>query len=54
VIGLSDKLGEHPVTTPVTPLMVGTTMAELAGLDTQTRAELNVLDGGSVIHELIS
>jgi len=54
VIGLSDKLGEHPVTSPVTPLMVGTTMAELAGLDTQTRAELNVLDGGSVIHELIS
>jgi len=54
VIGLSDKLGEHPVTTPVTPLMVGTTMAELAGLDTQTRAELNVLDGGSVIHELVS
>lgn len=53
VVGLSDKLGEHPVTTPVTPLMVGTTMAELAGLDTQTRAELAVLDGGSVIHELV-
>ena len=54
VIGLSDKLGEHPVTTPVTPLMVGTTMVELAGLDTQTRAELNVLEGGTVIHELMS
>ena len=54
VIGQSDKLGEHPVTTPVTPLMVGTTMAELAGLDTQTRAELNVLEGGTVIHELVS
>jgi uncharacterized protein (DUF1501 family) len=54
VIGLSDKLGEHPVTSPVTPLMVGTTMAELAGLDTQARAELSVLDGGTVIHELVS
>ena len=54
VIGQSDKLGEHPITSPITPLMVGTTMAELAGMDTQARAELNVLDGGSVIHELLA
>ena len=33
--------------------MVGTTISELAGLDTQARAELRVLDGGSVIHELV-
>jgi hypothetical protein len=54
LVGQSDKLGEHPVTTPVTPLMVGTTMAELAGMDTQARAEMNVLEGGTIIHELVT
>ena len=53
VIGQSDKLGEHPLTDPVSPLMVGTTIAELAGLDTQARAELRVLDGGRPIEGLI-
>ena len=53
VIGASDRLGEHPVSEPITPLMVGTTIAELAGLDTQARAELRVLDGGHVIEELV-
>jgi uncharacterized protein (DUF1501 family) len=53
VIGQSDRLGEHPLTDPISPKMVGTTIAELAGLDTQTRAELNVLDGGRVIEGLI-
>lgn len=53
VIGSSDKNGEDPATEPVTPLMVGTTIAELAGIDTQARAEMKVLDGGTVIHELV-
>ncbi|MCE9604366.1 MAG: DUF1501 domain-containing protein [Planctomycetia bacterium] len=53
VIGASDKHGEDPATEPVTPLMVGTTIAELAGIDTQARAEMKVLDGGTVIHELL-
>jgi hypothetical protein len=53
VIGTSDRLGEAPRGQPVTPLMVGTTIAELAGLDTQARTELNVLAGGTVIHELL-
>ena len=52
-IGESDKLGEHPISTPITPLMVGTTIAELAGVDAQARAELNVLKGGNVIDELL-
>ena len=52
-IGQSDKLGEHPLTTPITPLMVGTTITELAGLTTQDRAELNVLSGGTVIDEFV-
>lgn len=52
-IGRSDKLAEDPVTSPITPLMIGTTIAELAGLDTQARAEMSVLDGGSTIHELL-
>ena len=33
--------------------MVGATMLELAGMSTQTRNELNVLDGARVIHELL-
>ncbi len=53
VVGESDKLGEHPITTPFTPLMVGTTIAEFTGIDTQARAEMNVLEGGHVIHELV-
>lgn len=53
VIGASDRLGENPVANPITPLMVGTTMAELAGMDTQARAEMAVLDGGSVIQGLV-
>lgn len=53
VIGESDKLAEDPVTPGITPLMVGTTIAELAGLDTQARAEMKVLEGGSAIHELL-
>jgi uncharacterized protein (DUF1501 family) len=52
VPGSSDRRGELPLENPVTPLMVGTTIAELAGLDTQKRAELGVLPGGSVIHGL--
>lgn len=53
VVGASDALGEDPATEPITPLMVGTTIAELAGIDTQARAEMKVLDGGKVIHELV-
>lgn len=53
VIGASDKLGNEPVTEPITPVMVGTTMLELAGVTSVGRAELKVLDGGRVIHELM-
>lgn len=53
VIGESDKLGEHPITDPITPLMAGTTIAELTGVDAQARAEMGVLNGGTVIHELV-
>jgi hypothetical protein len=53
VIGASDRYAEDPVTTAITPRMVGTTITELAGVDTQARAELRVLDGGTVITELL-
>jgi hypothetical protein len=53
VIGMSDARGEHPISDPVTPLMVGTTIAELAGVDTQARAEMRVLQEGSVIDGLL-
>jgi hypothetical protein len=51
-IGQSDPKGERPVSRPITPLMAGTTIAELAGVGAQQRAEMKVLDGGSVIDEL--
>lgn len=53
VIGESDKLGQEPVTSPISPVMVGTTICELAGIGAQARAEMKVLDGGRVIHELL-
>ena len=53
VIGESDPRGEHPKTYPVTPAMVGTTMLELAGMNTAARAELGVLSGGTVIDGLL-
>lgn len=53
VVGESDPLGEHPATEPVTPAMVGTTILQLAGVNAQARAELQVLAGGYVINELM-
>jgi hypothetical protein len=53
VIGESDPRGEFPVVDPVTPEMVGTTMLELAGVDTAARAELGVLAGGRIIDGLL-
>jgi len=53
VIGESDARGEDPVTEPITPLMAGTTVAELCGVTAQQRAEMQVLDGGKVIEELV-
>jgi hypothetical protein len=53
VIGESDPLGEHPLTNPITPCMVGTTMLELAGMGTADRAAMKVLEEGQVIDALI-
>jgi hypothetical protein len=52
VIGDSDATGSAPLTEPFTPGMVGSTILELAGVDTQARAELRVLPGMRPIHEL--
>jgi hypothetical protein len=53
VIGESDKLGFDPITEPITPAMVGATVLELAGMNSQARAELRVLPGGQAIDGLI-
>ena len=53
VIGESDARGEHPRTEPLSPLRVGTTIAELAGIDTEARAQMRVLENGRVIEGLI-
>jgi hypothetical protein len=52
VVGESDPRGEHPLTDPITPAMVGTTIVERAGIGSKERSELRVLEGGRVIHEL--
>ena len=52
VIGDSDATGSAPLTEPFTPGMVGATILQHAGLDTQARAELRVLPGLRAIHEL--
>jgi hypothetical protein len=52
-IGESDARGERPASEPITPAMVGTTMLELTGISSATRAELRVLAGGRVIDELL-
>ena len=51
IVGESDRQGLAPVTRPVTPEMVGTTLLELAGIRSDDRARLR-LAGGDVIHEL--
>ena len=53
IIGATDIQGGEPVTAPSTALMVGTTIAEAMGIDSQRRAELKVLDGGAVIDGLL-
>ncbi|WP_020475333.1 DUF1501 domain-containing protein [Zavarzinella formosa] len=52
VIGDSDKTGSSPLTEPITPGMAGATMLDLAGVSSAKRAELGVLGGTRVIHEL--
>ncbi len=49
IVGASDELAYDPVTDPVTPEMVGTTILELAGITTEQRAELRVLPNGRPI-----
>ncbi len=53
VIGESDARAEQPRTEPIFPSMVGATMLEQAGINSAVRAELRVLEGVRVIHELL-
>ena len=53
IVGSSDDLAYDPVTDPVTPEMVGTTILELAGITTEQRAELRVLPNGRPIDGLL-
>lgn len=53
VIGESDARGEHPRTEPLSPLRVGSTIAELAGIDTEARAKMRVLENGKAIEGLV-
>ncbi len=53
LVGQSDRMGQEPASEPITPAMVGATICELAGVGAQARAELRVLSGARVIHELV-
>ena len=53
MIGATDATGAEPVTEPVSALMVGTTIAEAVGIDSQGRAEMNVLKNGKIIDGLL-
>ncbi|MCH2124958.1 MAG: DUF1501 domain-containing protein [Pirellulaceae bacterium] len=52
-IGESDARGEQPLTDPMTPDRVGVTMLDLLGIHAEQRAELGVLQGAELIHELL-
>ena len=52
VVGASDPKGMRPVTRPIDPPDVGTTIMDRMGIDSVARAKLNVLPGGEVINEL--
>jgi hypothetical protein len=54
VVGRSDKTGSAPTTTPVTPLDVGATVLDLAGLSLTRRIEMQVTPNGRVIEELLA
>ena len=53
VVGETDAQGAHPITEPYSAVDVGTTIAQLAGIGAQERAELGVLAGGRVIDGLL-
>lgn len=53
VVGKSDKRGYSPLTTPITPEMVGATILDRAGIDAVKRTELRVLPNGRIIDDLI-
>ncbi len=53
VIGATDRTGAEPTTAPVSSLMVGTSIAEAMGIDSQRRAEMKILQGGAVIDGLL-
>ncbi len=52
-IGRTDRSAGEALTEPVTGSMIGTTIAELVGLDSQGRGEMGVLRGGRTIDDLL-
>lgn len=53
VVGASDRSAEHPISRPIGPADVGTTIMDQMGVDSVARVELNVLRDGEAIHELL-
>lgn len=52
IVGATNTTGAELITRRVTELMIGTTIIDRLGIDTQARSEMGVLTGGEVINEL--
>lgn len=53
VVGRSDKTASAPASAPITPLDVGATILELAGVSLTRRIEMSVVPNARVIDELL-
>ncbi|MFT7641525.1 MAG: hypothetical protein ACI9G1_003276 [Pirellulaceae bacterium] len=52
IVGATDAIGGHPISKPIDSSMVGATILDRAGVDSATRAQLRLLPGAEVIHDL--
>jgi hypothetical protein len=53
VVGESDSQGNDPLSDPITPATVGTTILDQLGIHSEQRANLRVLPGGKLIEPLL-
>lgn len=52
IVGATDRIGGQPIDTPVTAARVGATILDRAGIDQASRAELRLLPGAEIVHDL--
>ena len=52
IVGVTDSIAGHPISEPINAAMVGATILDRAGIDQATRAQMKLLPGAEVVHEL--